>query len=71
MDNLIDALLDAGMDFRSNLILIFKDRSIVVKSINTTETSWTLRNKDEVLIFTTQENPDEYYDIVDRLNTFF
>lgn len=71
MDNMIDALLDAGWTFRSNLILITKDRSIVVKSISTTETSWILRNKDEVLVFTTQENPDEYYDIVDRLNTFF
>ena len=71
MDNVIDALLDVGWVFRSNLILITKDMSIVAKPINTTETSWVLRNKDEVSIFTTQENPDEYYDIVDRLNMFF
>ena len=68
---MIDALLDVGWSFRSNLILITKDTSIVVKPINKTETSWVLRNKDEVSIFTTQESPDEYYDIVDRLNMFF
>lgn len=71
MVNIIDAMLDSGWSFRSNLILITKDISIVVKPINTTETSWALRNKDEVSIFTTQENPDEYDDIVDRINMFF
>ena len=71
MDNVIDALLDVGWSFRSNLILITKDRSNAVKPINTTETSWTLRNKDEVSIFTTKESPGEYDDIVDRLNMFF
>lgn len=71
MDDLINTLLDTGWTFRSNLILITKDKSIIAKPINTTETSWALRNKGEVTIFTTQENPDEYYDIVDRLNMFF
>ena len=71
MDTTIDTLLDMGWTFRSNLILIIKDRSIIVKPINTTETSWVLRNKDEVMVFTTQESPNEYDDIVDRLNMFF